>query len=125
MYIMFMCLTSNKDKVKKIKKGVFYLSLKISSLNRLASYDEYPPGVTHTHTHIRCHTHTHTPHTQRASAPQPQNLRVDTQILQREEEKPFLHRFYSVKKTHTHTHTHTHTYKRHTHTHTYNRDSHI
>src|SRR4029434_6408169 len=27
------------------KRGVFYLSLKISSLNRLASYDEYPPGV--------------------------------------------------------------------------------
>src|SRR4029434_3547472 len=27
------------------KKDVFYLSLKISSLNRLASYDEYPPGV--------------------------------------------------------------------------------
>src|SRR4029434_7780513 len=26
------------------KRGVFYLSLKISSLNRLASYDEYPPG---------------------------------------------------------------------------------
>src|SRR4029434_362427 len=25
------------------KRGVFYLSLKISSLNRLASYDEYPP----------------------------------------------------------------------------------
>src|SRR4029434_3556333 len=28
------------------KRGVFYLSAKISSLNRLASYDEYPPGVT-------------------------------------------------------------------------------
>src|SRR4029434_3292876 len=27
------------------KRGVFYLSLKISSLNRLASYDEYPPGM--------------------------------------------------------------------------------
>src|SRR4029434_1541974 len=27
------------------KRGVFYLSLKISSLNRLASYDEYPPGL--------------------------------------------------------------------------------
>ena len=27
------------------KRGVFYLSLKISSLNCLASYDEYPPGV--------------------------------------------------------------------------------
>src|SRR4029434_9171760 len=27
------------------KRGVFYLSLKISLLNRLASYDEYPPGV--------------------------------------------------------------------------------
>src|SRR4029434_1887476 len=26
------------------KRGVFYLSLKISSLNRLASYDEYPPA---------------------------------------------------------------------------------
>src|SRR4029434_3904621 len=26
------------------KRGVFYPSLKISSLNRLASYDEYPPG---------------------------------------------------------------------------------
>src|SRR4029434_8406836 len=26
------------------KRGVFYLSLKISSLNRLASYDVYPPG---------------------------------------------------------------------------------
>src|SRR4029434_8980891 len=26
------------------KRGVFYLSLKISSLNCLASYDEYPPG---------------------------------------------------------------------------------
>src|SRR4029434_10300349 len=25
------------------KRGVFYLSLKISLLNRLASYDEYPP----------------------------------------------------------------------------------
>src|SRR4029434_310196 len=25
------------------KRGVFYFSLKISSLNRLASYDEYPP----------------------------------------------------------------------------------
>src|SRR4029434_3109409 len=29
------------------KRGVFYLSLKISSLNRLASYDEYPPGGLH------------------------------------------------------------------------------
>ena len=27
------------------ERGVFYLSLKISSLNRLASYDEYPPCV--------------------------------------------------------------------------------
>ena len=27
------------------KRGVFYLSLKISSLNRLASYDEYAPGT--------------------------------------------------------------------------------
>src|SRR4029434_6702190 len=27
------------------KRGVFYLSLKISSLNRLASYDEYPPCI--------------------------------------------------------------------------------
>src|SRR4029434_10794163 len=27
------------------KRGVFYLSLKISSLNRLASYDDYPPAV--------------------------------------------------------------------------------
>src|SRR4029434_8558683 len=27
------------------KRAVFYLSLKISSLNRLASYDEYPPGL--------------------------------------------------------------------------------
>src|SRR4029434_6188494 len=27
------------------KRGVFYLRLKISSLNRLASYDEYPPAV--------------------------------------------------------------------------------
>src|SRR4029434_2695643 len=27
------------------KRGVFYLSLKISLLNRLASYDEYPPGL--------------------------------------------------------------------------------
>src|SRR4029434_6915861 len=27
------------------KRGVFYFSLKISSLNRLASYDEYPPDV--------------------------------------------------------------------------------
>src|SRR4029434_1357467 len=26
------------------KRGVFYLSLKISSLHRLASYDEYPPA---------------------------------------------------------------------------------
>src|SRR4029434_10421701 len=28
------------------KRGVFYLSLKIRSLNRLASYDEYPPAPT-------------------------------------------------------------------------------
>src|SRR4029434_9243520 len=28
------------------KRGVFYLSLKISSLNRLASYNEYPPERT-------------------------------------------------------------------------------
>ena len=27
------------------RKAVFYLSLKISSLHRLASYDEYPPIV--------------------------------------------------------------------------------
>src|SRR4029434_6383789 len=27
------------------KRGVFYLSLKISLLNRLASYDEYPPDL--------------------------------------------------------------------------------
>src|SRR4029434_5119900 len=27
------------------KRGVFYLSLKMSSLNRLASYDEYPPDL--------------------------------------------------------------------------------
>src|SRR4029434_4232671 len=27
------------------KRGVFYLSLKICSLNRLASYDEYPPDA--------------------------------------------------------------------------------
>src|SRR4029434_1383000 len=32
------------------KRGVFYLSLKISSLNRLASYDEYPPGESLTNT---------------------------------------------------------------------------
>src|SRR4029434_7246210 len=30
------------------KRGVFYLSLKISSLNRLASYDEYPPALSKT-----------------------------------------------------------------------------
>src|SRR4029434_4638848 len=28
------------------KRGVFYLSLQISLLNRLASYDEYPPVIT-------------------------------------------------------------------------------
>src|SRR4029434_8778690 len=31
--------------LSKKKRGVFYLSLKICSLNRLASYDEYPPVV--------------------------------------------------------------------------------
>src|SRR4029434_10149695 len=31
----------------RTKKGVFYLSLKISLLNRLASYDKYPPGGQH------------------------------------------------------------------------------
>src|SRR4029434_6927324 len=43
------------------KRGVFYLSLKISSLNRLASYDEYPPddGQTTTTTTTSHHTHTH------------------------------------------------------------------
>src|SRR4029434_8998535 len=31
------------------KRRFFYLSLKISSLNSLASYDEYPPGSTFLH----------------------------------------------------------------------------
>src|SRR4029434_6819832 len=43
------------------KRGVFYLSLKICLLNRLASYDEYPPELPYkraTHTHTPTHTHT-------------------------------------------------------------------
>ena len=40
------------------KRGVFYLSLKISSLNRLASYDEYPPvepvGLMYLFTFVLC-----------------------------------------------------------------------
>src|SRR4029434_5225732 len=35
------------------KRGVFYLSLKISSLNRLASYDEYPPETDQPEMHSR------------------------------------------------------------------------
>src|SRR4029434_9073909 len=42
------------------KRGVFYLNLKISSLNRLASYDEYPPGLSSWNRHSNTHTHTHT-----------------------------------------------------------------
>src|SRR4029434_7200380 len=44
------------------KRGVFYLSLKICSLNRLASYDEYPPDTLTdrwTDRHECTHTHTH------------------------------------------------------------------
>src|SRR4029434_11095743 len=70
------------------KRGVFYLNLKISSLNRLVSYDEYPPGVTHTHTHTHTsgvtHTHTHHTHTE--------------QVLPKRRTSGLIHRFYSVKK---------------------------
>src|SRR4029434_1496949 len=34
------------------KRGVFYLSLEISSLNRLASYDEYPPDPYPAQAHV-------------------------------------------------------------------------
>src|SRR4029434_841331 len=44
------------------KRGVFYLSLKISSLNRLASYDEYPPAGQHKHTTDPCYRTTPTQH---------------------------------------------------------------
>src|SRR4029434_11061913 len=42
------------------KRGVFYLSLKISSLNRLASYDEYPPVHTYTDAERNTYLYTYT-----------------------------------------------------------------
>src|SRR4029434_4822621 len=68
------------------KRGVFYPSLKISLLKRLASYDGDSPA--HTHTHTSTHTRTHTQTHQQTHTPTPK---------------------------HTHTHKHTHTPHTHTH----------
>src|SRR4029434_411230 len=78
------------------KRGVFYLSLKISSLNRLASYDEYPPEL--------CTNRDQTSHLLVSSG-----IQGGRSLLGLQTAHPH--------HTHTHTQTHKHT-RRHTHTHT-------